>query len=171
MVNDNWVYILRTDRIVKYSFDPGYSEIILPDKVESFDYNAKTKDIYYETVSGIFKYNESNKTVTALLSSGIEPKVSPDNSYLACRNKTVPNKLEILDMNTNQIKQISFNTKVVSYCFSPDSKYIAILKPEGFHLFSKFKYESYEVLLWDHKNNKKYVVLRDLDKMCNIDWQ
>ena len=37
---------------------------ILPEKVESFDYNRRTKDIYYETVSGIFKYNENNKTVT-----------------------------------------------------------------------------------------------------------
>ena len=123
---------------------------------------------------GIFSFDARtfpNKTVTPLFSSGIDPKISPDNSCLACRSKTVCNKLEILDMNTNQIKQISLNTKVISYCFSPDSKYIAILEPEEFHLFSKFKYESYEVLLWDYKNNKKYVVLRDLNKMCAIDWQ
>ena len=82
-----------------------------------------------------------------------------------------PKALFVRDMNTGQIKELTFDPHINSYCFSPDSQYIAIYKPARAKLDLKFKYNTYEIILWDYKNDKTYLLADDFDQICDIDWK
>ena len=172
-VSKDTVYYLQNERIIKHCFEPPCVETLLPEEtVYSFDYNINTGDIYYQSPFGIFQYNENTKLTAHIAEACGDPKISPDNSHLAYSLlRSDRKRLFVRDMNTGEIKELTVDENIISYCFSPDSNYIAVYKPERAKLDLKFKYNSYEIILWDYKNDKTYLLANDFDKICDIDWK
>ena len=171
-VSEDTIYYLQNEEIREYRFE-SCSKTVLPDEtVYYFDYNINTKDIYYQSPFGIFQYNEDTKLTSRIAEFCRDPKISPDNLHLAYSQlRGAPKTLFVQDMNNGKINSITVDTNIISYCFSPDSQYIAIYKPESVKINLKFKYNSYEIILWDYKNDKTYLLADDFDKICNIDWK
>ncbi len=155
-IRDDFMYIYNPDTRTE-------KEIVSADR---FTWSKDGSHFLYNQGIGVIDIYDMKTKKSKFLFNGSDPEYSKDNKYVAYIS-VGENLFCVKELKTGKVWTYNSKDSVWNYRFSPDGKYIGIVKHSNRSLF---QYSS-TLIAWNYKNNVDINIYSDFPGSDNFGWK